>query len=95
MEPTDLPLTATPETTATGAATPRMGIRRIAGSLVLAAGLLGVGGASVVLAASPSPSASTTPSTTQPSAGSPQGGAGGCTHSGSSSSGSSSPSSSG
>ena len=37
-------------------------LRRMIGTLVLAAGLLVVGGASVVMAASPEPSASTTPS---------------------------------
>jgi hypothetical protein len=109
MEPNDPTLNPEPsprtsaqptEQPAEQPASSRMGIRRIAGSLVLAAGLLGIGGASVVLAASPSPSASTTPSTTQPSGGTHQGAMpGGCTHSGTSgssgSSGTSSPSSSG
>jgi hypothetical protein len=89
---------------ATGAG---IGVRRLVGSLVLAAGLLGVGGASVVFAASPSASSSPSTLSTHQPAGGPYGGGtggmpGGCTHSGtngtngsSGSSGSSAPTTSG
>jgi hypothetical protein len=47
---------------------PRHGaVRRTVATLLLAVGLLAVGGASAVWAASPDPSAATTPSTTTPS----------------------------
>ena len=63
-------------------AAPRLGPKRLIGSLVLAAGLLGIGGASVALAASPAPTSSGAPSAQQPSGGPGAGGAmpGGCTH---------------
>jgi hypothetical protein len=84
-----------------------IGVRRLVGSLVLAAGLLGIGGASVAFAASPSASSSPSAPSTQQPAGGPNGGGtggmpGGCTHSGthgtngsSGSSGSSAPTTSG
>ena len=78
----------------TGGSGARRRIGRTAATLLLAAGLFAVGGASVVMAATPSPSASTTPSTQQGSVpyangNVPYGGAGGgmpggCTHAGTS-----------
>ena len=41
------------------------GLRRIVATMALTVGLLAVGGASVVMAASPAPSSSSTPSMTQ------------------------------
>ena len=57
IEPTIPPPSSSPSQIRLG------GIRRGLATLALALGLLAVGGAAVVLAASPEPSASTTPST--------------------------------
>jgi hypothetical protein len=74
MQPTNLnPMdpTVTPPSASTSPGPSRLGgVSRALATLGLAVGLLAVGGAAVVLAASPEPSASTTPGTspsTQPS----------------------------
>ena len=58
----DMPPTAEPAAPAAKAS----GLRRIVATMALTVGLLAVGGVSVVMAASPAPSSSSTPSTTQP-----------------------------